>query len=293
VAGSLLKSEATSDGLIRLMFEKDVVAPQPAARATPMPTGAPILELRRASTRPGGAAVGLADVDLAVHPGEIVGVAGVSGNGQRELGDLILGELQCASGSKLLFGRDVTRASIGELRRQGLAFIPEDPLKMAAVPMLSVLENMAITRTDRYARKSGLQMDWPAVRRDAQVSMQSLGFSFSLDMPARALSGGNLQRMVIVRELSHEPRLIVASYPTHGLDAQSTSAAQAALLQARRQGSGVLLISENLDELLLLSDRLIVIHAGRIVGRFAPQEADVYQIGRLMTGSEAGRGAID
>lgn len=293
VAGSLLRADATAEGLIRLMFEKDVTAPSAEGRQKPAAAGEPILELRRATTRPGGAAIALRDVELTVYPGEIVGVAGVSGNGQRELGDLILGELKCASGSKVLFGRDVTHASIRDLRRRGLAFIPEDPLKMAAVPMLTVLENVAISQTDRYARSSGLKMDWAAIRRDAQTAMQELGFSFSLDTPARALSGGNLQRMVITRELSHNPRLIVASYPTHGLDAQSTSAAQAALLQARRQGAGVLLISEDLDELLLLSDRLIVMHAGRIVGRFSPQKADVYQIGRLMTGSEAVRGADD
>lgn len=287
VAGQLLRAEATQDKLIQLMFEKDITSPSIASPATEAPAGPPVLELSQASTQAEGATIGLSQIDLAIHAGEIVGVAGVSGNGQRELGDLILGELRCVGGSKRLFGKDVTRATIGELRRKGVSFIPEDPLKMAAIPFLSVLENMAVTRGDRYARRAGLGMDWAAVQQDAEDAIQQLGFSLPLSVPARSLSGGNLQRMVIVRELSLDPGLIIASYLTRGLDAQSTSAAQRALLQARQRGAGVLLISEDLEELFLLSDRLVVLYGGRIVGRFRPEETDGYALGRLMTGSQA------
>jgi simple sugar transport system ATP-binding protein len=287
VAGRLSRAEATEDKLVRLMFEKaysGLSIDRPAAIA---PAGPPILELRGAATAARGATIALRQIALTIYPGEIVGVAGVSGNGQRELGDLILGDLACAEGSKWLYGKDVTRAATGELRRAGIGFIPEDPLTMAAVPMLSVLENMAVTRTDRYARDGGLRLDWPAVRHDAEDAMQQLGFSFSLAGPARSLSGGNLQRMVIVRELSHDPQLIIASYLTRGLDAQSARAAQRALLQARARGAGVLLISEDLEELFLLSDRLVVLYGGRIVGRFRPEETNGVAVGRLMTGSES------
>jgi simple sugar transport system ATP-binding protein len=270
-----------------MMFEKDLTGPSIESRAKAEPGATPILELRQVSTRPEGASIGLSQIDLAVYAGEIVGVAGVSGNGQRELGDLILGELRCAEGGKSLFGEDVTRATIGDLRRKGIGYIPEDPLKMAAIPYLSVLENMAVTRSGHYARRGGLGMDWVAVRQDAEDALQRLGFSFALSVPARSLSGGNLQRMVIVRELSHDPHLIVASYLTRGLDAQSTLAAHRALLQARERGAGVLLISEDLEELFALSDRLVVMYAGRMVGRFRPEETDSYAVGRLMTGSEA------
>jgi simple sugar transport system ATP-binding protein len=116
--------------------------------------------------------------------------------------------------------------------------------------------------------------------------MERLGFSFSLDAPARSLSGGNLQRMIIVRELSHNPRLIIASYLTRGLDVQSTIAARQALLQARDDGAGVLLISEDLEELFMLSDRLIVLYGGRIVGSFSPDGTNYNEVGHLMTGSE-------
>jgi simple sugar transport system ATP-binding protein len=156
---------------------------------------------------------------------------------------------------------------------------------MAAIPFLSVLENMAVTNTRRYSHYGGLMMDWQAVKIDTENTMKQMGFYFSLYVPARSLSGGNLQRMVIVREMSHEPQLIIASYLTRGLDVQSTNAARQALIQARDNGAGVLLISEDLEELFNLSNRLIVMHGGRIAGRFLPEETDIYEVGHIMTGS--------
>jgi simple sugar transport system ATP-binding protein len=129
-------------------------------------------------------------------------------------------------------------------------------------------------------------MDWQAVKTDTEDTLSKLGFSFSLYVPARSLSGGNLQRMVIVREMTHHPHLIIASYLTRGLDVQSTIAARQALLQARQSGAGVLLVSEDLEELFTLSDRLIVLYGGKVVGTFKPEEANIYEVGHLMTGSE-------
>ncbi len=157
---------------------------------------------------------------------------------------------------------------------------------MAVNPYMTVLQNMAITRTRRYARRGGLSIDWQAVESDTELAWQRLGFRVPSYLLARSLSGGNLQRMVIARELSHDPRLIIASYLTHGLDVQSVHAARAALLQARDQGAGVLLISEDLEELFEYSDRMAVMHAGRIVGDFRTADADIYEVGRLMTGSQ-------
>jgi simple sugar transport system ATP-binding protein len=124
------------------------------------------------------------------------------------------------------------------------------------------------------------------VRTDIEESFRKLGFSFPLYIPARSLSGGNLQRMVVARELIGSPRLIVASYLTSGLDVQSAIAARQALLQARESGAGVLLISEDLEELFALSDRLLVLFAGKVVGSFKPETTDIYQVGHLMTGTE-------
>jgi len=129
-------------------------------------------------------------------------------------------------------------------------------------------------------------MDWAAVKTDVDETVKRLGFTVNFYTIAKSLSGGNLQRMVILREMTHDPRLIVASYLTRGLDVQSTLAARQALIQAREGGAGILLISEDLDELFTLSDRLLVLYGGRIVGEFKPSETDVYEVGHLMTGSK-------
>ena len=215
-----------------------------------------------------------------------MGVAGVSGNGQKELCDAILGMEKIVSGKKMFEGQDLTHATTGKIRRLGMGFIPENPLTMATVPFMSVLENMAISRTNYYSRSGGLAMDWSLVREDTQKSLEKFGFTFSYYIPAKSLSGGNLQRLIIAREMMKNPKLIIASYLTRGLDVQSTLIARRELMQARNSGTGILLISEDLDELFSLSDRLIVLFDGKIVGEFKPTETNIYQIGHFMTGSK-------
>jgi simple sugar transport system ATP-binding protein len=287
VAGTLPRADASEDKLVSLMFERRLPSLKLDRTAALEAGRLPLLELCGVTTRGEGLQPILQDIDLKIYPGEIVGVAGVSGNGQRELGDVTLGMIPCAQGARILHGKDMTRASIRQIRRAGVSLIPENPLAMAAAPFLSVLENMAIPKAVRYARYGGLRIDWPAVQRDAEHSMQALGFSLPLRVPARSLSGGNLQRMVIVRELAHDPKLIIASYLTRGLDVKSTIAARQSLVQARDQGAGVLLVSEDLEELFALSDRLIVLYDGKIVGRFTPSETSFQEVGFLMTGSRS------
>lgn len=292
VAGSLRGRDADEAILVSLMFGADAGALD--VRAGHVPTrrepggdsgAAPVLELSRVSTRPAGRATGLTDVDLTVRSHEIVGVAGIAGNGQRELGDVILGIEPCLRGAKRLGGVDATGWSVAAIRRSGVTFIPEDASGMAAVGSLSILENMALGDVRRYARRGGFAMDWVAVRRDLERSLDRLGVSVpSFERPIGTLSGGNVQRVILAREMARDPRLIVAFYPTRGLDVRSAVAARAELLAARARGAGVLLISEDLGELFEMSDRLIVLFHGRVVGGGAPGELTVEQIGYLMTG---------
>ncbi len=286
VAGTLIRSEASEERLVSMMFEKKLASLQVGRTKSTAVLDAPLLELEDVWTRGQGLETSLKGIVLKVHSGEIVGVAGVSGNGQKELGDLALGMIRCERGRKLLFGQDFTNRSIQQVRRSGVGFIPESPLTMCIAPFMTVLQNMALTRTWQYARLGGTSMDWQSVRADVERATHLLGFSFPLYIPARSLSGGNLQRMVIVREMAREPRLIIASYLTRGLDVQSTLTARQALVHARDGGAGVLLISEDLEELFALCDRLIVLNGGKVVGSFKPEDTDVYEVGRLMTGSE-------
>ncbi len=284
VAGAILHKDATENGLIQMMFDKQLTT-RIVRQETPSSEN-PVLKLVSFSTQAEGASVSLKNLDLSVFPGEIVGVAGVSGNGQKELCDAILGMEKIVSGKKMFEGQDLTHATTGKIRRLGMGFIPENPLTMATVPFMSVLENMAISRTNYYSRSGGLAMDWSLVREDTQKSLEKFGFTFSYYIPAKSLSGGNLQRLIIAREMMKNPKLIIASYLTRGLDVQSTLIARRELMQARNSGTGILLISEDLDELFSLSDRLIVLFDGKIVGEFKPTETNIYQIGHFMTGSK-------
>ena len=292
VAGTFPAAEATEKRLISLMFG-DAVIESTYRRTEPLRESAqPLLELRQVSTRDDVSETSLREINLAIFPGEIVGVAGVSGNGQRELGDLILGLESCSRGAKYLFGQDATYWSVANIRASGVAFIPEDPLGMLAFGGLTVRENMALADTHKYGRHAGLSIHWESVRNDLESSFKRLGFTTpSLDIPMGALSGGNIQRVILAREMARHPRLILAFYPTRGLDVRSAISARDLLVASRDQGSGILLISEDLGELFSLSDRLIILSQGQIVGTGTPQEFTVDEVGYLMTGSKMEQGS--
>jgi ABC-type uncharacterized transport system ATPase subunit len=288
IAGALSGAEATESGLISLMFGKAIAESPQRRHETLAEEGKPFLELRGVSTQPEGTGMGLKEINMAVGSGEIVGIAGVSGNGQRELGDVVLGMEKCSRGTKYIKGEDATHWSVARVRSSGTAFIPEDPLGMAAFPWLSVQENMAMVDTSRYARQGGLSMDWESVRADLQTSLKRLGFSIPpVYVPLGTLSGGNIQRMILAREMAHNPRLIIAFYPTRGLDVQSAVAAREVFLTSRDKGAGILFISEDLDELFSLSDRLVVMLRGEIVATGTPRSLTMKEVGYLMTGSRA------
>jgi simple sugar transport system ATP-binding protein len=286
VTGSLPGAGATENGLVALMFGEEIrEAPQDRSRIVSQ-SAHPVLELKGVHTRGEGGTGGLQDIVLTIQPGEVVGVAGVSGNGQRELGDVILGLEHIQQGTKNLLGQDATHWTVAQIRAMGVAFIPEDPLGMAAFPWLTVQENMAMADTRRYSRQSGFSMDWAAVCSDLDQSLQRLGFTIpSFFVPLATLSGGNVQRMILAREMAHDPQLIIAFYPTRGLDVRSAVAARKLLTASRDAGAGVLLISEDLGELFAMSDRLVVIFQKRIVKTSTPREITMNEVGHLMTGS--------
>jgi simple sugar transport system ATP-binding protein len=169
------------------------------------------------------------------------------------------------------------------VREKGVAAIPDDPLSLACVPGLTVRENLALGNGRRYG--AGLTVDWPRLDADMQRSFARLGF-LRPNFAARAgtLSGGNLQRVVLTRELAHEPKLIVALYPTRGLDVRSTIAVRTLLRDARDRGAAVLLVSEDLDELFDVSDRLIVLFHGAIAAEIAPEDFRLEKVGPPMVG---------
>lgn len=286
LVGTLMRQEASEPRVISMMFGKQ---PPNVQRDTGKinEDSTPILELLSVTTRGAAGDLRLEDVSFAVRPHEIVGIAGVSGSGQKEIGDVILGLLQ-HSGTKRIAAREASSWPIGRLRQHGLSVIPENPLWMGVVGSMTVTENMALADRARYSRHGGLSMDWKAVEEDtARYQERSRIPMPNPAVAAETLSGGNLQRIVLIRELGQRHKLVVAFYPTQALDLPTAIAARQLLVEARDEGAGVLLISEDLDELFTLSDRILVLCGGRVVGRYRPDETTKDAVGHLMTGSVA------
>jgi general nucleoside transport system ATP-binding protein len=228
--------------------------------------------------------VQLSDVELTVRTGEIVGIAGVSGNGQSELMAALSGEDErVPAGSITLFGRDVSRDSPRRRREAGLHSVPEERLGRGAVPGLSLAQNTLLTRTEHVGVLGWL--DLAAVKRLAERVIER--FRVKAKGPgaaAESLSGGNLQRFIVGRELDARPKLLIVSQPTWGVDVGAAAEIRAELLRLRDSGSGLVVVSEELDELFEISDRIHVMARGRLSPSVSAAEASVAQIGEWMSG---------
>jgi ABC-type uncharacterized transport system ATPase subunit len=262
------------------------VAPLAKVRPAHDAEATPALVMRGVTIHGDRGEVALRDVDLTVHRGELVGVAGVSGNGQKELVEAVLGLRSIASGSITVAGRTLKRADARAAIAAGAAGIPEDPVDQWVVPGLSVLEHLALG--DLAGVRKGMGIDWDRARtRATEVDAGTELRMAAVDRTVATLSGGNIQRVVLTHALGAPRNLVVASYPARGLDIATTRRTQELLLQQRAAGAGLLVVSEDIDELLDLSDRIVVLHDGHVVGIVRPSEADRYEIGRLMLGAAA------
>jgi simple sugar transport system ATP-binding protein len=228
--------------------------------------------------------VSLEGIDLQVHSGEVVGIAGVSGNGQQELLAALSGEdRRAAAGTVRLFGEDIARASAGRRRVRGLHFVPEERLGRGAVPTLSLAQNLLLTRREPV-RAGG----WLDLRRAAKMTTDIIArFNVKAGGPgsaARSLSGGNLQKYIVGREIDAKPRVLVVSQPTWGVDVGASAQIRAELLALRDAGCAVLVVSEELEELFEISDRLYVMAKGRLSPSVPAAVATREQIGQWMSG---------
>jgi len=223
------------------------------------------------------------DVSIEVRAGEIVGVAGVAGNGQRQLTDAIAGLESCLSGTITLLGDDLTTAPPRARFGAGLAYVPEDRLGVGLAPKLPITEN-AVMRDYRQMSRGPILL-WERAKEFSARLVDAFEVKVGrVEDRLASLSGGNLQRLLLGRELSSSPKVVVASQPTRGLDVHGVAAIQRLLIEQRDQGVGVLMVSEDLDELLVLSDRIVVMSEGRIAGVFDPREATRAEIGAAMAG---------
>ena len=249
--------------------------------------GAPPLVVRDLRVEDDAGRPAVDGLSLAVGAGEIVGVAGVSGNGQRELMEALVGQRPKAAG-EILVGGEPFRATRDEIRRHRVFSLPEEPLRNACVPAMSVAENMTLRNFDRSPQSSGPWLRRGAVRAQAERWIDAFGIKTQgADAPMTTLSGGNVQRAVLARELSEPVSVLIAANPVFGLDFAAVAEIHDRILAARNAGAAVLLVSEDLDELLELSDRIVVIFGGRIVHETATAKADIAVIGPCMAGHQA------
>jgi ABC-type uncharacterized transport system ATPase subunit len=228
---------------------------------------------------------------LEVHAGEIVGIAGVDGNGQRELAEVLTGLRPLEGGGGTLLGKPLEHLDPHESRRRGVSHVPEDRLRRAVVKGMSVEENVALGRQGQppFARGPWLDFSGRRERTKALLGRYDVRPPDPL-LPIQALSGGNQQKVVVARELDSEPKLLVVVQPTRGLDISAVAQVHARLREERARGVGVLLISLDLEEVLTMSDRVYVLFEGRVTGTFTRAQFDEREIGRCMLGAEAHHG---
>ncbi|MBC7120817.1 MAG: ABC transporter ATP-binding protein [Candidatus Methanosuratus sp.] len=286
-AGRVIKTIPTSEANEALLASLVVEGMIPATvvrRGTP---GAPVLRVEslRVSDDRGRPAVD--GLSLVVRSGEIVGIAGVAGNGQKELVEAITGLRRVESGTVRLALHDITNKPTRFIIERGISYIPEDRLHRGVILTMGVHENLALKCIGKPPMSRKSVIDRGLVLRNAE----NLISRFSIKVPdpctsVENLSGGNIQKLIVARELSNGGEVLIAEQPTAGLDIKASEAVHQELVALRSKGIGILLVSSDLDEIIKLSDRICVIFGGRIVGEFVPENLDIERLSRLMLGAE-------
>ena len=271
--------------LARRMVGRDVVL---RVDKRPARTGPVVLQVEALAVRDEGGRQRLWRVDLAVRAGEILGIAGVDGNGQSELADALMNLRPIEAGRVLIAGRDITRASPAERRAAGLGFVPADRRGTGALVTLPISENAILGDHRGHVAFGGLKLDRRAIAFKAAAIVSHFGVrSAGLHLESGKLSGGNLQKLILGREMLRRPAVLIAEQPTRGLDIGTVEAVWAALLEARDAGMAIVMISAELEEILNLSDRIAVMYEGEIAGIVEGRDATAESIGFLMAGGRS------
>jgi ABC-type uncharacterized transport system ATPase subunit len=280
--GTVVTSESTSQSLAALMVGREVEISRRELRSE---IGAVVLEVNGLSALGDRGVKALDDVSLTVRAGEVLGIAGVAGNGQRELAETITGMRPATAGSVTVDSTPVTAGDPRSAIRAGIAHVPEDRLHTGVAPSLSIASNMVLKEYGSPEFSHGPLLRLRRIGARAVEMIQRYDVKApGPETPARRLSGGNLQKVVLAREFSSEPRVLVAAAPTRGLDVGAIETVHGYLREAADRGVAVLLISEDLDEVLTLSDRVVVMYEGAIAGEIDAAVATPEEVGLLMAG---------
>lgn len=282
VVGEADAADAEPRDLARMMVGKDLELP---TRAPNESIGEPVLAVDDLVVEDDRGLDAVDGLSVTVRAGEVVGIAGVSGNGQRELAQGIVGLMKVKSGSVHLSGSDVTGSSVLRKIKRGVAYIPQSRLGMGLAPGLGTEDNLALKQFREPPYSNGPLLSKKAFQSKGAELIDLFDVrGVRPGLPIRLLSGGNLQKALVAREVTQDHCVLIARSPTRGLDVGATASVRNQILAERDGGVGVLLISEDLDELLALSDRLLVIYEGKIVGEMPSSEATAERLGLLMSG---------
>jgi len=280
-AAGLSARQTTRQELARQMVGRDVVFYLEKKAQQP---GQVVLKVEDIHAENDKGFPALRGVSFEIHSGEIFGLAGVAGNGQRELAQVISGLRRCTQGTVVLGGEEICNRPVRYGIQRGLAYVPEDRTHEGTSPNLSVTDNVIMKKYRQEPISHGWMLDTSAAVRYAEDLKETYNIIVpTVDTPVRLLSGGNLQRVILAREISGRPALLVAVQPTRGLDVGAIEGVQRLLLTQREAGAAILLISEELEELIALSDRIAVIYEGKLMGEL--RESDLETIGLMMTGT--------
>lgn len=278
--------EITKADLARMMVGRDVIF---RVKRDDIDRGRPVLEMEGIKACNDIGLECINGINLSLHKREILGIAGVAGNGQKELFEVLIGMREIEGGKVMLNGDVISGKNAGYIRSRGMAHVPSDRIKEGLVMDFTIAENMILGREWTKPYRKGLQLNNEAIDSFAEDGLESYEIAApSIEHKTSNLSGGNLQKVVLAREIGSKPKVLVANQPTRGLDVGVIEYVHNQFLKLRKEGVGILLFSEDLDEILTLSDRVAVIFRGEIMGVFDSADADIETIGLMMAGVKEG-----
>jgi len=284
--GTWRTADVDARSLSRMMVGRDINLSRKPPEGVRPPSVTPLIELCGVSADGDRGSPALHDISLQVREGEILGVAGVAGNGQRELAEVIAGLRRPSVGTIRIRGNDRILHAPKDAIRLGIGYVPDDRLGTGLAPNVTVAENLALKAYSREPFSWGPFLRREQIGTHARVLMEQYDVRGGTDRsPVRSLSGGNIQKLLLAREIASRPEALVAVSPTRGLDIAATQSVRTLIAELATSGRAILLISEDLDEILTLADRIAVLYEGRIVGTADPSAVQVEELGLMMAGA--------
>lgn len=289
VTGSIGRSEINQTRLIEMMIGRDIITAYEKSEPSDKD---PVLVIDNISALNDMNTLGLDGITFKVRAGEIYGIAGVSGNGQRELAEVLAGLRHTLSGSVKFYGEEVVGLSPKEIIGRGISYVPEDRLGMGLVPKLNSCDNVILKEygSEKFSKGHFLKRD-AAIAETQRIVREFDVKMGSIFQPVKMMSGGNLQKLLLGREIASKPKLMIVLYPVRGLDIGAIESVHKLLLQMKENNTAIILVSEELEEIAKLADRVGVIFSGKILGEFPVKEMDTEKIGALMAGIVGNGGA--